>query len=96
MNPAPTPPADAATRRDEPALAWCNRAAISTHEDQDAITVNISVGDARGGFAFTVRRMPDSAFEHAGRLLLHTPYPGEPMPHVGITELRPGTYLIDS
>ena len=76
-------------------LAWVNSAAIDTDEKDDSVTVSISVGDPRGAFSFTVRRVPDTADgELAGRLIMHVPHPGEPLPHERLTELHPGTYLI--
>lgn len=69
-------------------LGWCNSAAISLDRRDDAVTVSISVGDPRGAFAFTVRRLSD------GRLVLHTPYPGEGMAHMQLREMHPGTYEI--
>ena len=75
-------------------LAWVNHAAISLDEKDDAVHVSISVGDPRGAFVFTVRRLPDTAHEHPGRLIMHTPYPGEGMPHEVLTQLHDGTFLI--
>ena len=75
-------------------LGWCNNAEIRTNEAEDSVTVAISVGDPRGAFCFTVRRLPAGAGELAGRLLLHLPYPGEPSPHVALIERGPGAYLI--
>src|ERR1043165_3369626 len=40
-------------------LSWCNSATVSTDEADDAVTVSISVGDPRGAFTFTIRRVPD-------------------------------------
>ena len=73
-------------------LAWLNSAGIHTEQAADSVTVTISVGDPRGGLAFTVRRVPDDAPSNAGRLLLHMPFAGEPCPHVALTEVHPGTY----
>lgn len=70
------------------ALGWVNSAAISLNRGHDAMTVAISVGDPRGAFAFTVRRLQD------GRLMMYVPYAGEPMPHMTLTEIQPGTYEI--
>ncbi|WP_106586004.1 hypothetical protein [Murinocardiopsis flavida] len=76
-------------------FAWCNSAAITTEESDDAVTVALSVGDPRGAFCFTVTRIPDDAeSDLAGCLLLHTPHPGEPAPHAALTELHPGTYVV--
>ncbi len=78
------------------ALSWCNNAAIRTDEDDDAITLSLSVGDPRGAFTVTIRRVPDDADSPlAGRLLLHMPYPGEPMPHDVLHPLlHPGAFVI--
>lgn len=76
-------------------LSWVNSAAIDTDDKDDSVTVSISIGDPRGAFCFTVRRIPDDAdSDLAGRLVLHVPYPAEPMPHEPLTEHHPGTYLI--
>lgn len=72
-------------------LSWLNSAAIDFDYDQDSVSVSISVGDPRGAFVFTVRRRPDT-----GELLLHTPYPGEGMPHMALEALQPGTFRIGS
>lgn len=103
--------------------SWCNSAAIIVDDDENSVTVTISVGDPRGAFAFTVRKVmgdenhcrlcnepkgeverghattfSDDPYKHdfepGGYLILHTPYPGEGMPHVALTELRAGTFLI--
>ncbi|QGK70302.1 hypothetical protein GIY23_12895 [Allosaccharopolyspora coralli] len=81
-------------RAERVALSWANSAAIHTDPGEDSITVTISVGDPRGALAFSVRRIPDDADTNAGRLILHTPYPGEPMPHVDLTEDHTGTYWV--
>lgn len=75
-------------------LSWTNGATIRTEPDEDSITVTISVGDPRGAFAFTVRRIPDDASNNGGRLIMHTPYPGEPLPHVDLTADHAGTYWV--
>lgn len=69
-------------------IAWANSARITIDEDDNAVHLALSVGDPRGAFVFTVRRTPD------GDLIMHTPYPGESMPHLKLTELHPGTYKI--
>nr|WP_219632868.1 hypothetical protein [Haloechinothrix aidingensis] len=76
-------------------LSWANSAAIHADPDEDSITVTISVGDPRGAFAVTVRRIPDDAETNGGRLIMHTPYPGEPMPHAALTTAHTGTYWVD-
>ena len=76
-------------------LSWRNSASIRPDIDSDAVTVTISVGDPRGAFCFTLRQIPtDVEGRLAGRLVMHTPYPGEPMPHLRVNERDPGTYVI--
>lgn len=76
-------------------LSWCNSAAVHTDESEDSVTVSISVGDPRGAFTFTIRRVPDDAEgDLAGRLIMHTPYTGEPMPHAALTVLHEGTHVV--
>lgn len=43
-------------QREPMPLSWCNSAGIHLDEEQDQVTVTISVGDPRGAFAFTVGR----------------------------------------
>lgn len=77
------------------ALNWVNHAGVSVNEEEDSVTVHISVGDPRGAFTFTVRRIPaDADNELAGRLIMHLPYPGEPLPHAKLTDSHTGTYII--
>src|SRR5262249_39058457 len=65
------------TEADERApLGWVNSATIHLDREDDAVHVLISVGDPRGAFAMTVRRLQD------GRLVMHVPYPGEGMSHM--------------
>jgi hypothetical protein len=75
-------------------LTWVNSAGLSLNEEEDSVTVSISVGDPRGAFTFTVRRVPAYSGEYSGRLMMHLPYPGESMPHAKITEIHPGTFVI--
>jgi hypothetical protein len=76
-------------------LSWINSAGIVTSETDDSVTLLFSVGDPRGAFAVTVRRIPDDAEPNlAGRLLVHLPHPGETMPHRPLTELHPGTFVV--
>jgi hypothetical protein len=76
-------------------LSWVNHAAVTLNEGEDSVTVSISVGDPRGSFGFTIRRMPDTEdATYPGQLLLHTPYPGEPSPHMALKQLHDGTFLI--
>lgn len=77
------------------ALSWCNQAGISLDSAADSVTVSVSVGDPRGTFTFTLTRIPDDAAgELAGRIVLHTPYPGEPWAHLPLSEVRPGSYVV--
>ena len=66
-------------------LSWLNSVRVTADIEEDAVHCVVSVGDPRGGFCFTVRRLPD------GKLIIHTPYPGESAPHVEVTSVRPGT-----
>lgn len=67
---------------------WFNSARIHVDPERDEVTCAVSVGDPRGAFVFTVRRKPD------GELLIHTPYPGEGMPHMRTKELHKGTLVV--
>lgn len=69
-------------------LTWLNSARVTADPGEDAVHCVVSVGDPRGGFCFTVRRLSD------GRIVLHTPHPGQGMPHMRIREIEPGTYEI--
>lgn len=44
-------------------LTWFNSAAFDFSAEEDSVTVSISVGDPRGAFAFTIRRLPAHTFE---------------------------------
>ena len=66
-------------------LTWLNSARITTDPDDDAVHCLVSVGDPRGAFCFTVRRLPD------GGMVLHLPHPGEGMAHESTREVHPGT-----
>lgn len=65
-------------------LSWLNSASIELRPDYDEVNMYVSVGDPRGAFAFTVRRLND------GRIVIHTPYPGESRPHVRTQYLHGG------
>jgi hypothetical protein len=69
-------------------LDWLNSARITTDPEDDAVRCAVSVGDPRGAFVFTVRRLPD------GRLVIHVPYPGESLAHVETSQLHEGTLLV--
>lgn len=67
------------------ALTWLNSARITTDPDDDAVHCVVSIGDPRGGFCFTVRRLRD------GRIVLHLPDPSDGMAHMPTRELHTGT-----
>jgi hypothetical protein len=69
-------------------LGWCNSAAITLDRSEDSITLSISVGDPRGAFALTVRRLPD------GTLVMHVPYPEMSYSHMHLRKLHEGTYQV--
>jgi len=70
-------------------LGWLNSASIVTDANDDAVRFFVSVGDPRGAFQFTVRRMPD------GDLLIQTPTTGDSFLHRPLRELFPGTLQVD-
>jgi hypothetical protein len=65
-----------------------NSASINFDDDHMECTVTISVGDPRGAFAMTIRRLND------GKLILHVPHEAEPLPHMPLHKLHEGTYEI--
>lgn len=70
-------------------LTWLNSARITADPEEDAVHCVVSVGDPRGGFCFTVRRMSD------GRLAISYPYPGEGMAHMKTEQADyPGTLFV--
>jgi len=69
-------------------LDWLNSARITTDPEDDAVRCAVSVGDPRGAFVFTVRRLSD------GRLVIHVPHPGESTPHVETSQMHEGTLLV--
>lgn len=69
------------------ALGWLNSARIVVSGDE--VHLMASIGDPRGAFCFTLQRTSD------GRYLLHTPYPGESLPHMPTRELHPGTLEVE-
>ena len=69
-------------------LTWLNSAQVVVDPDHDEVRLSVSVGDPRGAFVFTVRRVAD------GRLIIHTPHPGEGMPHCETEQLHPGTLQV--
>lgn len=69
--------------------SWCNSAAISVSDQENTVHVSISVGDPRGAFVMTIRKLDD------GRLVMHTPYQGMGFAHMPLRKLNPGTYEIN-
>lgn len=69
-------------------LSWMNSARITTDPKDDAVHCLVSVGDPRGAFCFTVRRLPD------GRLIIHTPHPGEGWAHMETRQLHDGALVV--
>lgn len=65
-------------------LDWANWASLKIDEEEDSITMYVSIGDPRGAFSFTVRRVDD-------RVILHLPHPGESTPHARTKEIADGT-----
>lgn len=56
--------------------------------------VQISAGDPRGCFTFTLRRWTDPQTGE-NKLLLHLPHPGEGLAHMALTEHHEGTYIVE-
>lgn len=76
-------------------LSWCNSAVVRTDESEDSVTVSISVGGPRGAFSLTIRRVPDDVDSSlAGHLIMHAPYAGQPLPHMELTPLHDGTFVV--
>jgi hypothetical protein len=76
-------------------LSWCNSAAVHTDESEDSVTVSVSVGDPRGAFTLTIRRIPDDVDgELAGHLVMHVPHADQPSPHMALSPLHQGTYAV--
>lgn len=76
-------------------LSWCNSAAVRTDESDDSVTVSVSVGDPRGAFTLTIRRIPDDVdSDLAGQLIMHVPYADQPSPHMDLSPLHHGTYVV--
>lgn len=69
-------------------IAPGNWIGFTTSPEKQETRVEISVGDPRGSFTMTVRRLDD------GRLILHVPHPETAEAHMRTRELHPGTYEI--
>lgn len=80
---------DTSPHKSEPVpLSWANSASISVDEERDALQLAVSIGDPRGAFVLTIERMDD------GTLIMHAPHPADPMLHMPLTEIHPGTFAI--
>lgn len=69
-------------------LTWLNSARITADPQDDAVHCVVSIGDPRGGFCFTVRRMQN------GQIVIHTPDPSDGMAHMATQQVRPGTLIV--
>lgn len=78
-------PAENGYEQEAGPLIWLNSAQIYVRPDQDEVACCVSVGDPRGCFTFTVRRISN------GRLVIHMPYENESMPHMETKQLHDGT-----
>lgn len=73
--------------------AWCNSAAISVDDADDSVSVSISVGDPRGAFVMTVRRVEGD--DGAG-LVLSVPDPSDGFLHMPLKSIHDGYFRIGS
>jgi hypothetical protein len=69
--------------------SWLNSASVEVSAENDEVTFTASVGDPRGAFVFRIRRLQN------GKLLIHTPYPGESFAHMATAEMGPGTLMVE-
>lgn len=69
-------------------LSWFNSARVEADGAEDSVTAYISIGDPRGAFAFTLRRLPD------GRIIMHVPHEGMLMAHAPLKKLHDGTFEV--
>lgn len=81
---------DATVAEPAPSLPG-NWAGITTDESDESVRVEISVGDPRGCFTMTLRRVRS---DDGDRLVLHVPHPDDSTPHAVLREIAPGTYQI--
>jgi hypothetical protein len=70
-------------------LGWLNHASITMDAEKESVTVSISVGDPRGAFSMEITRNEE------GRIIMFVPYEGQPMPHLPIRQLHPGSYAVN-
>lgn len=67
---------------------WCNSAAITVDEEENSVTVSISLGDPRGAFTMTARRLED------GTLVLYVPSTSDAMSHMPLIPIREGAFEV--
>lgn len=70
-----------------------NWVGMTADADNEAVAVQISVGDPRGCFEFTLRRWVDPE-DGKSKLLLHMPHPEDSTPHATLTHHHKGTYIV--
>ena len=83
---------DAATAAAPAPVAPGNWAGVTIEPDEETTQVEISVGDPRGCFTMTLRRVRDS--EGRTHLFLRVPHPEDSTPHAPMREVYPGYYEI--
>ena len=83
---------DDATAATPAPVAPGNWAGVTIKPDEETTQVEISVGDPRGCFTMTLRRVRDS--EGRARLFLRVPHPEDSTPHASMREVHPGYYEI--
>ena len=69
-----------------------NWAGVTIEPDEGTTQVEISVGDPRGCFTMTLRRVRDT--EGRTHLFLRVPHPEDSTPHAPLREVYPGYYEI--
>lgn len=70
-------------------LSWLNSARVTLDPKEDAVHFSASIFDPRGGFGFTIRRIPGG--ESEGIIVIHSPYQGAGLLHQAVRNIRPGT-----
>lgn len=75
---------------------WLNSAGVRVDPEDNAIHLHASIGDPRGAFVLTLRRLPKMAGgepnPRGGRLVMHVPHTGDTLLHERLTPLHAGTY----
>lgn len=82
---------DATVAEPAPSLPG-NWAGITTDQADESVQVEISVGDPRGCFTMTLRRVRDT--DGHTHLFLRVPHPEDSTPHAPLREVYPGYYEI--